>query len=662
MSVARAASWIGVGLAAVVVLVFAVLLPEIWAGTGLPLVIGALAAAALLVLKTERVTGVATAVARFAESRPAQAFLLVVCASMVLLIAIGFGQGRILDPLMHDQESYRLQSVMLARGRLWTASPPAPGAFESFHIFTTPVYASIYPPGNALLQVPGVWLGLPVWGMPVLIASVAAGLLCLVTTRLTNGLLGLAAPTLLVTLFVFRYAALTNLAQVPVMMLSLGALFCVLRWIDTGRLGWAGAAGALGGWAGITRPVDAIVFGLPVLVLFLLHLRRRPLRQAGAAMGLSVACALPLLGLQVVQNVGTTGSPWQTPYGKYIADNHPNSALGWHTFDPALRPRTTLPQKLKYYEVFVAPMARAHTPQNAINDLLAARLPIGLMALLGSPVAVFPFIVGVIAAVTGGLPGRSGAKGLGRAHRRQNEPDLQNPAERQPDQPPPDGRPPDTRPPDERGTGGWVLVATIPLFFLAYWLYIFFFAHYVVPFTAASTFAVVLGLGAVARLHPRVGRAAAVAVFVALLTAGSLRAVTPLGDELYPGYAITHDANLALDQAITPPALLLVEFNYQTDDPHGELVYNSDYVHPTDAPVIRAHLRPDSVEPLMHYFATRDPQRSVYLLDREHHSLTLLGPAVGALPALQKRLAQMPASSFGPTSPSMTNPAKDAAP
>ena len=38
--------------------------------------------------------------------------------------------------------------------------------FESFHLLAKPVYASIYWPGTALMNAPGVWLGAGTWAPP----------------------------------------------------------------------------------------------------------------------------------------------------------------------------------------------------------------------------------------------------------------------------------------------------------------------------------------------------------------------------------------------------------------------------------------------------------------------------------------------------------------
>jgi hypothetical protein len=87
---------------------------------------------------------------------------------------------------VHDEMSYLFQAKLFASGR-WTAPPPPiPEFFEQWHLFVVPRYASKYPPGHALLMVPGIWLGLPGL-MPVVIGAVAGALVFSIARRLVNG-------------------------------------------------------------------------------------------------------------------------------------------------------------------------------------------------------------------------------------------------------------------------------------------------------------------------------------------------------------------------------------------------------------------------------------------------------------------------------------------
>ena len=91
--------------------------------------------------------------------------------------------GSLAEPgVIHDERAYLLQARIFAAGR-WTGEVPLlPGFFEQMHVFVVPRLAAKYPPGHALLAVPGVWLGLQ--GLvPVLMTGIAGALLFAIVRR-----------------------------------------------------------------------------------------------------------------------------------------------------------------------------------------------------------------------------------------------------------------------------------------------------------------------------------------------------------------------------------------------------------------------------------------------------------------------------------------------
>ncbi|HLB10741.1 MAG TPA: hypothetical protein VK617_14480, partial [Gemmatimonadaceae bacterium] len=92
--------------------------------------------------------------------------------------------------LVHDEAAYLLQARIYAGGH-WTAPGlPLPEFFEQYHVFVTPILAPKYPPGHAMLLVPGIWLNLPGL-MPVLLLGLCGALVFEVARRLTNPWIGL---------------------------------------------------------------------------------------------------------------------------------------------------------------------------------------------------------------------------------------------------------------------------------------------------------------------------------------------------------------------------------------------------------------------------------------------------------------------------------------
>src|SRR5215211_6859342 len=125
------------------------------------------------------------------------AFVGVSVLSALYLTCSTIWNERDLLPKSHDENSYAIQTQMLARGRLWMPQHELADFFESFQMLARPVYASIYFPGSALMYVPGVWLGLPPWVMPVIVSGLGVGLAYLLVLKLTDGLWALVAAMLL---------------------------------------------------------------------------------------------------------------------------------------------------------------------------------------------------------------------------------------------------------------------------------------------------------------------------------------------------------------------------------------------------------------------------------------------------------------------------------
>ena len=178
----------------------------------------------------------------------------------VLSIAyIGFTawmQNRDLIPKFHDEHLLLVQARLLSQFRLWAPAHPLADFFESFHIFVKPRYASVYFPGSALLYVWGIWLHLRFWMLPLLIAGLCAGFTYRVVAELLDdGVAGLLAAFMLVSLQWFRYLAMMVMSQNVLMLGGLLLIFSWLRWRRDKKLPWAVAIGAYAGWMAIRAPL-----------------------------------------------------------------------------------------------------------------------------------------------------------------------------------------------------------------------------------------------------------------------------------------------------------------------------------------------------------------------------------------------------------------------
>src|SRR5258706_1355388 len=124
-------------------------------------------------------------------------------------------------PTYHDEFMYLVQAQLLAHGRLWLPPLPLPEFFDSFFLFTHPVYAGAYFPGTALLYVPGVSLALPPWYTSVLIAALTVALIYLIATEILDGVAGLLAALLALSLEQFRVVAVMTMSHSAMLLLFL---------------------------------------------------------------------------------------------------------------------------------------------------------------------------------------------------------------------------------------------------------------------------------------------------------------------------------------------------------------------------------------------------------------------------------------------------------
>jgi 4-amino-4-deoxy-L-arabinose transferase-like glycosyltransferase len=549
------------------------------------------AAAALAMVPGVR-RGVATATERIrAPSQWAveRAALGVALASTCYFVFTAFLQDRDLFPKTHDEGSYVIGLRMLARGKLWMPQHPLADFFDTFYVIVKPVYASLYFPGTALLYAPTDWLDWPTWVMPVLAAGAVAGLLYRIVLELVDGAAAALAVLLLLSLNWYRMLSVLVFSQVPLLLMALLLLWAWLHWRRDGKPGWALAMGAFAGWAAIIRPVDALCYALPVGAAVLWDLRKRTSRRL-LTPAFIVAGALPFLSLQLYFNKGVTGSVAETPYTFYLKRDQPNTAFGFHPYDPSLKPQSTLTQKHEYYASFMADSIRKHQPGTFLKTWLMDSLPM----LVDSTLPARPLVV----LVPVGL--------LGLTDRRRR-----------------------------------VVWASLPLFAAGYALNTFFLEHYAAAVIPAMVLSVLLGLRAVADAWPRwrehVMTAGTMVLVVATLT--SLYEFNPIAvaldsketrhlhltdDETFhsPLLRFARDAELRVEK----PAVILFRYG-----PGANLieepVYNTGVAYPDEAAVIRAHdLGPRNVE-IFDYYAARDPRRMFYLFDRPSATLTPLGTA-----------------------------------
>ena len=324
----------------------------------------AIIAAVVLLLRRARPSLSIAAIAQPLEGRAAPLILGLIAA----LVTWWMWGSLSATPYVHDEVALLLQARIFAALRWASPSPPLPEFFEQFHVFVTPTLAPKYPPGHALMMVPGIWLGLPGL-MSVVLTGITGGMLFLLARRFSNGAVALVAWFLwLIAPAGLRFRP-SYFSEVTTGAIWLVAWWTLLQYRDTGARRWLVALGALVAWGGITRPVTMIAFVIPVgcVVLWMVW-KTRAWGDVLAALPLSLAiCAIvPLWGHSVLGGWG------KNPYAYYQTVYFPveNPGLGIDS-TPPLR---ALPPDMAKFNDYARPMHAVHTGPRLPQQLKARLL------------------------------------------------------------------------------------------------------------------------------------------------------------------------------------------------------------------------------------------------------------------------------------------------
>lgn len=497
-------------------------------------------------------------------------------AGVAVAVAVGAGvylavtaaaQNRDLFPKTYDEASYMIQARQFASGRLAYPRHELADFFDAPNLLARPVYASAYFPGAALFFVPGVWLGLPAYLTPLLIAAAGAGLMFRVVAELVDALAGVLGVLLLLGSNVYRMMSVMPMSQPPMLLLGLVIVWAYLRYRAAPRWPWAAALGALAGWAAVTRPVDALCFVVPVaLDLAVMHWRSR---GGGAARSLVafVLAAAPFVGLQLALNYRVTGSVARSPFSLYIDADQPQTSFGFHRLDPAARPRSVVAQKQALYAEWVLPYVRNHQPDTVVRAWLTRYFPLLADGLLPARVVLVLLPVGLLGLI---------------------------------------GRP------------RWVVALTLAGFLGLYFFYAFFIEHYALTVAPAMALLIALAMPVLERAWPRfrAGIVVAITLGVVAVCVTSLREFTGIGDESLPSPALRALNDYLPELVHGERSVVLFRFAPGVNNPQEEPVFNAGVAWPDDAAVVRAHDLGARNAELFAYYARHDPERVAYLYDR----------------------------------------------
>jgi hypothetical protein len=509
------------------------------------------------------------------------AAILFVLSARYFLFSASFA-GRALIPTFHDESMYLLQAQMLSHGHLWMPQHELADFFDSFFVTVRPVYAATYFPGTALLYVPGIWLKLAPWATSITIAALVVVLFYIIFTEVLDGVSGLLAALLIISLKEFRVISVMTMSHPAVLLLVLTAIWIYLQWRNTHQLRWALLFGAASGWAAITRPLDAACLLAPIGLAMLYQIRRQTIKEPDARPPLSksrlvapilaiLLGASPFLGLQLVFDKALTGHFLQTPIAQYGQVNFPGLFTGIHEGIADTHSTAALPQVRDYYTQFVRPALVEHSHRSLISTWLSDRFLPMMDASLPVHLLLVLIPVGLLA----------------------------------------------IRRPDRIAivAGGFLVT-------VGYAMFPIYLRHYALMAYPAFILLALLGQRVLGQTFPAIGSALAVAIFA--LAIASLPELRGEHDPFMEARYLV-DVNAKLSQLDHLPAVVLFHYESNRADVHEEPVYNLDAAWPDNAQVIRAQDLGDRNRRIFSYYAHHGPSRFFYRYDRTTGLLTELG-------------------------------------
>jgi hypothetical protein len=208
-------------------------------------------------------------------------------------------------PYSGDEYSYFLQAELFARGVLHAPTPAHPELLRVDHVLLSPWVCSKYPPGTSALLALGVRLGVP-WLVTPLEGVVALLAMRAATRRLLGDRAAFVAVAVLGGAPLFAFQAASFYSHTAAVMWLAIAFALAVAWTSEGASWRMVLAGVAIGCAFVTRPLDAVLFGLALLSL-----------RAWRPVALAAAGAVPFVGLLLAYQAAQFGSPFTDGYAAY---------------------------------------------------------------------------------------------------------------------------------------------------------------------------------------------------------------------------------------------------------------------------------------------------------------------------------------------------------
>lgn len=300
----------------------------------------------------------------FADAMLASRWLPAVCGLISVLPMAWVWSGSHFIPNIADESAYLLQAEIFAKGRWSLAARPLPEFFEQMHVFVTPFLASKYFPGQSLLLVPGVLVGIrPL--VPLLLIFGSGLLIVALCRRLTNGWVALLVWAVWTTSRANLRFLPSYFSETTTVFLWLLGWWALYDWYLKPRRRTLILLSLCIAWALITRPLTGLVFAVPAITVAVWSARRHGL-LAEIRYALLVGAAV--ISIVPIWSKFTTGQWSQTPQSLYTRTYMPWDAMGFGLDStPPLRalPANQAPE----IEGFMA-LHRSHTVGSLPHDVL----------------------------------------------------------------------------------------------------------------------------------------------------------------------------------------------------------------------------------------------------------------------------------------------------
>jgi hypothetical protein len=226
----------------------------------------------------------------------------------------------------HDEGVYLLQADALAGGHVFPPAPRQADAFipwlsvlrdGKFVLKYAPVHASILAVGVAVL-------GSARWSLGLIAAGVIVMTYALAKEVLGDRRLALVASAFLALSPLFLIQSATFLPYCSSLLLLEGFAFSLLRGLHTRRGPLLAISGFVFGLALFARPFDAVIFGAPLGLYFLIRQRHQRGQLGRNAAWFALGIALPL-AVTLLYYRAATGSAFRPPFNLL----EPNDTIGF---------------------------------------------------------------------------------------------------------------------------------------------------------------------------------------------------------------------------------------------------------------------------------------------------------------------------------------------